>query len=388
MADLFNKLISLPGFGYDSDQGIFYSRTDAWQRNMGYFTLYDQAAPLAGCIIHCEPIRFTYGGKNWNIELWKGKYGPFIGAEVGVYTGTFQLNTPLTDRFLRRLGPNGDTRCAEKEDWLKMLFTLKTRNNTILFKRESDDPNTSRIEKHWWLTGFKVNPALLPSDLICEITIYMKDRAMLNAFIEGLTNIGYTTAEFRTDHLNNSVKVTFDTPKNPQPAQWALQSYEVLHLRVFNYLNKVFQNVNYSITDLGLFIKDNYRLPSNYIALLLKKFGYGVGEVGAFLKNTLNRTKNGIIGDLKFSGFALAQIANFILDRFRTSYAELGRLLKNNGYSFNQVASYFKTKLTDRVELKKLLKQIGYTKEVIINFISQVFGVNRRIVQIIWNQLA
>ena len=73
------------GFAYDYTQDIFYSIMDCWQRNFGYFRLYDEACAAFSMIIDCEPIYFNYNGKKWMIEFWKGQYGMTTGGEVGIY---------------------------------------------------------------------------------------------------------------------------------------------------------------------------------------------------------------------------------------------------------------------------------------------------------------
>lgn len=40
-----------------------------FQRDLGYCKLYDDSAATMDMIIGCEPIYFTYGGKDWLIEL-------------------------------------------------------------------------------------------------------------------------------------------------------------------------------------------------------------------------------------------------------------------------------------------------------------------------------
>src|SRR5690348_3361555 len=64
---------------------FIYSRQDAWQRGVGYSWAYDKAAPLSRMILDCEPLYFTYDGKQWLIELWKGQYVIECGGEIGVY---------------------------------------------------------------------------------------------------------------------------------------------------------------------------------------------------------------------------------------------------------------------------------------------------------------
>ena len=71
--DELDEAINAAGYSYDSKEDIFYSNIDAWQKNMGYCQLYDEAAAPLGMIIDCEPIHFIYNGKRWLIEFWKGQ---------------------------------------------------------------------------------------------------------------------------------------------------------------------------------------------------------------------------------------------------------------------------------------------------------------------------
>ena len=73
------------GFAYEINGDYFYSLMDCWQREVGYCRLYDEAAPMFNMIMDCEPVEFSYGGKRWLIELWKGQYGITTGGEIGIY---------------------------------------------------------------------------------------------------------------------------------------------------------------------------------------------------------------------------------------------------------------------------------------------------------------
>jgi uncharacterized protein DUF4474 len=70
------KLVSDLGFEYRVDQDLLVSRHDAWQRNVGFTWAYDVLPPRLLMDLDCEPIYFTYGGKDWMIELWKGPSPP------------------------------------------------------------------------------------------------------------------------------------------------------------------------------------------------------------------------------------------------------------------------------------------------------------------------
>ena len=45
-----NCLLAPFGFEYQISQDIFVTRLDAWQRDYGYHSLYDRAAPLLGMV--------------------------------------------------------------------------------------------------------------------------------------------------------------------------------------------------------------------------------------------------------------------------------------------------------------------------------------------------
>ncbi len=59
-----DKAIVAAGYAYDNKQDIFYSKIDAWQRQMGYCRLYDEAASLMGMVVDSEPVFFEYNNKN------------------------------------------------------------------------------------------------------------------------------------------------------------------------------------------------------------------------------------------------------------------------------------------------------------------------------------
>ena len=96
---MLSKLIEPMGFAYDPKQDIFLSRTDAWQRDYGYSSLFDRTAPFFQMVFDCEPIYFDYEGKTWMIELWKGQYGINTGCELGIYQADALLSSSERKRF-------------------------------------------------------------------------------------------------------------------------------------------------------------------------------------------------------------------------------------------------------------------------------------------------
>lgn len=194
-----DELIDTVGYAYNPKKDIFFSTMDAWQRNMGYCRLYDEAAAPLGMIIDCEPVYFSYDGKRWLIEFWKGQYGMTTGCEVGVYTTDWpDLNIPgvFNGTFYR---------CASNHDRLDISFYLTKNKQTII----------KRSDKHWWLTGFKLGEFSEPSELSLDIYIKFKDRSMRKAFVSALQEAGYTAEEF--DIKNTTVAIRFDKPHTKQP---------------------------------------------------------------------------------------------------------------------------------------------------------------------------
>lgn len=193
-----NEFLIPYGYAYDPHQDTFYTRIDAWQREMGYTRLYDEAAAPSSLIIDCEPIYFEYNNQRWMIEFWKGQYGMTTGFEIGVYH-TDGLD--LWDEYFNWTFYD----CADDDNMLSMKFTL-TKNNKIIMKREGI---------HWWLTGFKLGEFSQPWDLKANLTISLKDLNMRNAFLLGLQRAGYRRGELLV--RGKTVSLVYSQPKTPQP---------------------------------------------------------------------------------------------------------------------------------------------------------------------------
>lgn len=139
------------GYGYDAEQGIYYSLKDSWQREALFMTLYDDYAPIGNMIYRTVKADFTNNAEelDYRIQMWKGNYGVFRGAEIGVYTKSRANNEVY--------------QCADPDHELQMHFDL--------YDSEADWRSGNRIfyrdEKTWWLTGFKFgvgNPAQMVLD--------------------------------------------------------------------------------------------------------------------------------------------------------------------------------------------------------------------------------
>jgi hypothetical protein len=219
------EVIDTAGYAYNPDKDIFFSTMEAWQRKMGYCRLYDEAAAPLSMIIDCEPFYFSYAGKRWLIELWKGQYGMTTGCEVGIYTSKWpDLNIPniFNGTFYT---------CANDSETLYMQCYLKKNGETIL----------SRKNRHWWLTGFKLGEFSEPSELILDVYISFKSRRMRRAFVEAVQRAGYTTEEYEV--RGKVVAIRFDKPHTRQPFSRTIARERIMQKR-----NKMYCDLYQGIT--------------------------------------------------------------------------------------------------------------------------------------------
>ncbi len=187
------------GFAYEPKGDYFYSLMDAWQRKAGYCRLYDEASPTFNMIMDCEPITFSYGGKRWLIELWKGQYGITTGAEIGIYNTTRPdvQSTKFTGTFYEAVTD------AER---MPLSFVLR-KNRKVLLKRSA---------LHWWITAFKLGEFSETDTLIMDAKITFPNSEMCRAFTDALIAVGYTRREFSV--RRTTVSIHYTTPHTKQPA--------------------------------------------------------------------------------------------------------------------------------------------------------------------------
>lgn len=196
--NLNNKLTST-GFSYSGKDDVFYSRKDAWQRDFGYCHLYDEAMPLVGMIVDCEPISFDYDNKHWLIEFRKGQYGMATGGEIGIYNTTYpQIKAPgFHGVFYETISD---------EECIPLEFVLK-KNKKILIHQSST---------HWWLAGLKLAEFSNTAALSLDAKLVFPNPKMRDAFVAGLVSAGYTNREFIVRF--HTVIVHFTKPHTLQPA--------------------------------------------------------------------------------------------------------------------------------------------------------------------------
>ncbi len=177
------------GYRYNKAGGYYYTDDkDCWQVHSGYNEVYDTMAPVTAMFIDQVRIRFTYGGKDWMIQFWKGQYGwLLVGAEIGVYTNE-------EGSYTGEVGSPNHYYCAAEEDWLYMdLKCYFAENNSghykLVFAREYD--------KYWWATGFvqgQLTKYTAPrTELKVRTRITLKSEEMAKLFAQELKNSGFVT---------------------------------------------------------------------------------------------------------------------------------------------------------------------------------------------------
>lgn len=163
------EVILAAGFRYDKNQQIYYSEEESWQRNFGFTPLYDAGAAFTGMYYDTMRLKFNYAGKDWMIQIWKGRYGITTGAEMGVY-----YKEPTQEENFYN--------CVPDEEMLTMSFAVYKGDELYM---------TRGPEPHWWLTGFKLFDMIAPGDLTMHASFFMDDEGMANALEGALLDLGF-----------------------------------------------------------------------------------------------------------------------------------------------------------------------------------------------------
>jgi len=151
------------GFDADLKNLMLYTPINGWQRNFGFCQLYDLCAPLLWMDYVTNRIQFSYGGLDWMVQIWKGQYGPGVGAEIGLYSK-------------ERLKLIKFYQCATDEQMIPMSMELYGRFGRKLLTREET--------LHWWLTGFVLGVTNAPDKLTMKGTLTFSDEGMADAFVK------------------------------------------------------------------------------------------------------------------------------------------------------------------------------------------------------------
>ncbi|MCR5150731.1 MAG: DUF4474 domain-containing protein [Clostridiales bacterium] len=188
------------GYKYSPDGYYYTDDKDCWQANTGYNLMYDKLAGLGAMYIDSVRVRFTYGGKDWMVQLWKGQYGYLlVGAEIGLYTAKEGTYNP-SDK-----GSVNHYDCAGSEDWLYMqLDCYWAKNNDGHYVKAFTRP----YARYWWPTGFvkgQLTKYTAPrTELKTKNRITFKSTEMADLFVSGLSNAGFKKAGSSSSLVDDS----------------------------------------------------------------------------------------------------------------------------------------------------------------------------------------
>lgn len=186
------SLINAFGYNYDAKEGVFYTELDSWQRSGNYIKHYDQVAAFGNMRYLTTKVDFNYDGLAWRLQFWKGQYGPFGGAEIGVY-----YKTPgQTDELYY---------CADDDHLMHMSYTMYLSPSDY---QSGHKYFTRGWQKHWWLTGFKAG-TVNPEDLVMSARIRTFDSSMRDAMEQGLLAAGFKKGN-ATTQMDTYKKSGFD----------------------------------------------------------------------------------------------------------------------------------------------------------------------------------
>lgn len=166
---------ALMGYDFNVGNATVTTGIDGVHKALGFSFWYDILAKQTNVLMDykTERIKFNYGGKNWLVQLWKGRYFVSNGGEIGVYS---KPQTKLSSFY-------------ECDDSNSMEMSLKVSRNgqTIV-----DLP----AQNTWWRAGFKLSNTTYDFDTFhYEATIKLKDADMLAAFLNAVEknrNISYS----------------------------------------------------------------------------------------------------------------------------------------------------------------------------------------------------
>ena len=151
------------GYDYNAANYLIRSAVNGWNRALGYNLLFDIGAPLVFFYIDTLRFPFSYDGRDWMIQFWKGIYLLSNGAEIGIYE-----RDP------------GQAFFWDASDTTLDVSMQVYQGETLFF-----DYGTQHT---WWTGGFRYGnfrktPLLTAKQLRLTGTIAFEDQAMLDAFL-------------------------------------------------------------------------------------------------------------------------------------------------------------------------------------------------------------
>ena len=155
------------GFNFNFKEMYTYTSIKPPMNVFGYMKLYDILL-LQNKAINAKTVRlkFPYKGKDWMLQIWKGRYFNTSGGEVGLY------NKPANRRI--------EFYDAATEERIDMSFEA--------YVKETGQPLVVRpAVNHWWMTGFAFDKYVyLANQITLKTEITPADAEMMQGLIAAL----------------------------------------------------------------------------------------------------------------------------------------------------------------------------------------------------------
>ena len=153
-----------------------YSATISPQWLFGFNRMYDSFSFLIAADMDTLRCKFSYEGRDWLVQLWKGTYGAGfgLGGEIGIYSKAQWL-------------PIEHYGSAPRKDWLGMEMSIYDRERRLF---------TRPFESSWWCTGFGLNYETWSRENSAMLArIQFKDAPMAALFAASLASKGFAQAK-------------------------------------------------------------------------------------------------------------------------------------------------------------------------------------------------
>lgn len=159
----------------------------AFQRRFGFNLAYDEASKYVNFYLSTIRAYFTYDGKDWLIELWKGEYAmATVGCEVGYY---YRESDGKVDKYGADKLLYG---CVEDED------AMYTSMKLWQYEKSTDETPVQKINYSrrncWWAADFETGVLEKHRDqttLVMNATIEFPTNKMLTLFTTELSKKGF-----------------------------------------------------------------------------------------------------------------------------------------------------------------------------------------------------
>lgn len=177
-APLLGGLISAGfGFQYVKGQDFYTTNQTSIQSHLGFMDAFDQAGFAGGMDLDDSTSEFSYGGRDYRLELWKGSYGAgsAFGGEVGLY-----IRDPSKD-LLQSPGQaiDGFYPAADPADRIRIVQSIYDVHTGETYF--TSDGHQTLGEDQYWNAAIRTTPGLDKSDLGQRGTLYVDDPGLRQA---------------------------------------------------------------------------------------------------------------------------------------------------------------------------------------------------------------